>query len=1042
MPESIGSVSVQVIADYSKMVAGFQTAQAEAQKAGSSIASSFSSGVAPAGNLEAAINRVTETIVRENAALSLSIQRNQALIGARSAAAGAASQHAAATAHEVSQLQATSGAIRTLEGSGGLRAVENFLSKTLGLGPAMQAIFPIVGGIAFLEILGSVVGKAGEYIAKMNESARATQQAALQMKNDFATTNDELEKSIHLLDNQISKLTGRPENVLKLMLDDAAISADKLATSLKNASDELIKFTSEHNISALQALVQAFTGGQARSTGNEEFIRQYKQTSDNVQQIITTTRDAIKGLGTTQEAVSQANELRTKAELLVESSYQKLIDERKTKLEALNSQQAKFNAFVPPKTAPGADTSAFGAAARPADQTQNIATTQAQLDTLISQKQRASLEFQKVDREQTIAGLKTAKDAQAELRKQFDSEFADQDSQFKLSIGQEIKFWDERLQIADSKGKQFADLQQEITNRLGNLRQAFINQQATDQKTQESNFLKAIEARAQSAMLAAEKSGQPQQAAKLGVLQQEQESARMRGQLGLVETLGQEIVKTQIRTDAEGTAALHKALADQEAAWKESENRTAADTIAFFELRKSLYSNDADVVRRANEQIAAAHRKQAEEQFRITDLQNKNTAAAGLADVESSKIKIQSQFDLKSVTTAQDRIKLAQDLAARDARGLEIKLAQADADVAAAKAKKDNVAITVAEIEQATVLRDILIQQEQTDARIAKMKQEESFRGRVSKGLSDDFNQAGQGLASSFSRELINGGKIGQVFRDALKNLEASALTTVLQNAFKSAVEASGLDKIFNKITGGSTQGPLVTATHQQTAATHQLTQSINNLNARLQGLQSSVQADTVATNADAAATESTVAGEIANTAALAANTVATWVNTAALIFNGIVNIMTGGMAGGSGGGGGGAEQVTSTFKPMAKGGAVSSSVPHIVGEEGPELFIPGTNGMIIPADKTKAMLAQLSMPSLNIGVPSTPSGMFGSNAGLSNIIGGASSVTNQNTGSIGSMHFAIYDTGNPRETARQIADIMKRQSPRFSPSNLGPQTA
>ena len=56
---------------------------------------------------------------------------------------------AAAHAHAVSEIQATSGALRVFEGSGGIRAAERFIATTLGIGTAMQAIFPIVGAIAF-----------------------------------------------------------------------------------------------------------------------------------------------------------------------------------------------------------------------------------------------------------------------------------------------------------------------------------------------------------------------------------------------------------------------------------------------------------------------------------------------------------------------------------------------------------------------------------------------------------------------------------------------------------------------------------------------------------------------------------------------------------------------------------------------------------------------------------------------------------------------------------------------------------------------------
>ena len=58
----------------------------------------------------------------------------------------------------VSSMQATSGAIRLVEGdiTRNVRAVEKFISSIPGVGKAMQAIFPIVGGIAFAGMIAKI----------------------------------------------------------------------------------------------------------------------------------------------------------------------------------------------------------------------------------------------------------------------------------------------------------------------------------------------------------------------------------------------------------------------------------------------------------------------------------------------------------------------------------------------------------------------------------------------------------------------------------------------------------------------------------------------------------------------------------------------------------------------------------------------------------------------------------------------------------------------------------------------------------------------
>lgn len=65
----------------------------------------------------------------------------------------------AATEHVVPEMAAASAEIRVFEGTLPIRAVERFLSTTLGLGPVMKAAFPIVGAIALGEMLGVVAEK-------------------------------------------------------------------------------------------------------------------------------------------------------------------------------------------------------------------------------------------------------------------------------------------------------------------------------------------------------------------------------------------------------------------------------------------------------------------------------------------------------------------------------------------------------------------------------------------------------------------------------------------------------------------------------------------------------------------------------------------------------------------------------------------------------------------------------------------------------------------------------------------------------------------
>lgn len=69
----------------------------------------------------------------------------------------AASQELVAVSgeHQVSSMAASSGAIRLLEGNfqNNIRAAERFIGTTLGLGPVLEAAFPIVGAVALLGVV-------------------------------------------------------------------------------------------------------------------------------------------------------------------------------------------------------------------------------------------------------------------------------------------------------------------------------------------------------------------------------------------------------------------------------------------------------------------------------------------------------------------------------------------------------------------------------------------------------------------------------------------------------------------------------------------------------------------------------------------------------------------------------------------------------------------------------------------------------------------------------------------------------------------------
>lgn len=180
--ESIGGVSIAITGDASTLASSFSAAQATAQAAGSQVAQSFNTAAAGANQFDAAIQALTTALAEQNAALALSIQRNMAM---------AASQRAVgAAAHDsVTEIQAVSGTLRTLDGNGGIRAAERFLTMIPGLGAALQYAFPVIGILA----LGEVIYRTIKRFTEMSEAEKKAAEEAARLDKEINSLKGDLD---------------------------------------------------------------------------------------------------------------------------------------------------------------------------------------------------------------------------------------------------------------------------------------------------------------------------------------------------------------------------------------------------------------------------------------------------------------------------------------------------------------------------------------------------------------------------------------------------------------------------------------------------------------------------------------------------------------------------------------------------------------------------------------------------------------------------------------------------------------------------------
>jgi hypothetical protein len=203
----------------------------------------------------------------------------------------------------VSQMQAASASIRLFEGgmTNNIRAVERFITTIPGVGAALKAAFPIVGGIALAGLFVKLGSEAYKFIETARQIPQALQSAFQASNLSITTTNDELRKSNDQLANQIALLEGKPANNTAIALDDARIAADKLAKSLEQDNKQLTELLKANALNPFAALLtgQAPTGASADAV--KSWAAELQRRSNNV--VIAQHQ---YGVGSTQDTAAQA----------------------------------------------------------------------------------------------------------------------------------------------------------------------------------------------------------------------------------------------------------------------------------------------------------------------------------------------------------------------------------------------------------------------------------------------------------------------------------------------------------------------------------------------------------------------------------------------------------------------------------------------------------------------------------------------------------------------------------------------------------------
>lgn len=917
---SIGSVSVEIVGDQSKLKATINDAVGTAQAGGDKIAQAMNAAAIKTATLQLAVDTLKQKYdglqqsgVRtasqqqqmENLAQRLAIANDRLALSLDHVAVStehvaAASEHAA-----VSGQQATSAFIRVGEGAGALRAVETFLAKTLGLGPAMQAIFPVVGAIAFIEILGHVGEKIYEVFTQGANAQEKMRGEAAQLHQSLLLTNDALQVSNDKLDNEIAKLTGGHPNALKLMLDEAKESADKLAEALGKDGKALYDFLKQNQPGFFARLLgTAGTGDITESQGgktgfggaNEQTRKIGREGRDKLDQL-----SARTDIDDT-EKVKQKNLVIADTNKRIGKVYDDQLAGLKVQLSAAQTEAAqRKQGIVNTSSSPEMQAAERYRVASKRDVDTRVESLQATIDARQQEKEHSQLATEAEPKKDRVAGLQADKAEFDKWLHQQEQKIAlqksngleidvlrDKDQQSgkaaaKTIEQQEIDAYDKLIAIVKTKGAAYLDTLVSLQIKTNELAEKYAGKRSAESAKQVEEQASAFEARlkqvheeavaagSETPHTAALQTAQARVAQGPGV-----EIGSYQKAIDQIPQLTEEAVK-------ESEAIIKKMAKDSGEAFAESGQKTSAQTSEYY---SRLISN-LEALGGAEDEITEARKKKREadkanaaESLKIADVDVTGRQKDLESGAAAAKTIVEAQYEAQITHTVQETINEKKQLAGFELAILEGKRAAAAAEfenaVAAGDTNKE-IKASEAYLEADNAIRNKRLT---IEAELNKTAREGTAEWQIQAGLMKDVASAADGLSANFAKAVVQGKGIGTVWRDSLKSLETSALETVMKSVTTSLLNAG--KGILTSITGaiGGTVGGILGkiglgGVDPKTIAENALTGSVQLLTASNQALLAALTGNTGATATNTGATVTNSVSTNVNTGAVIANTIA-----------------------------------------------------------------------------------------------------------------------------------------------------------------------
>lgn len=277
----LGGIRVDIRGDWSGLASDLSAAEAAAARAAGTISGSFNAAIRPASQLVDQYGRAIQSAAAATNAASAptdklassvsNLSRNIAAATsttliltdalqnnaqASAVAAVGATQSAAAIGQIGNQLKGALDALKQ-QGAAAASLKEGYLS----LGLAVRTI-------RIAEMIARGTEAVYEFFAKIRDSKDNAVSAFQEIALAIQTTGDDLTLAKVKVDNLLAKLSGRPENAVSQSLAEGAIQADKYAKSLDEVLKRQVQASNQQQVTRLTSALS----GQLATTPAKEIL--------------------------------------------------------------------------------------------------------------------------------------------------------------------------------------------------------------------------------------------------------------------------------------------------------------------------------------------------------------------------------------------------------------------------------------------------------------------------------------------------------------------------------------------------------------------------------------------------------------------------------------------------------------------------------------------------------------------------------------------------------------------------------------------------